>query len=232
MRFFPCLSLLVVFVYGVVVSTMPAAWAAEPLDLLSSQMKNGTLPGWTAFYESEQSDVGDVWKLDDKGILSCRGTPRGYICTQEKFADFVLELDWRVPPKKGPLKGGVLIRMTGPDRIWPKSLEAQINSGEAGDFWGLGGYSLQGPPERYTTMTHPDFGTLANLKKIADAEKPRGEWNHYKIVADGSIVTLEINGMMVNRATGCATAPGKICLTAEGNAIEFRNVRLTSLKEQ
>jgi len=33
----------------------------------------------------------------------------------------------------------------------------------------------------------------------------------------------------VNRATGCEKAPGAICLTAEGNPIEYRNVRLTRL---
>jgi len=42
-------------------------------------------------------------------------------------------------------------------------------------------------------------------------------------------VTLEINGQTVNRATACETTPGKILLTAEGTAIEFRNVRLRLL---
>lgn len=200
----------------------------KAIELLSRQTKNGQLPGWQAFHEGEQAEVGDVWALKD-GVLSCRGTPKGYIRTQKDFGSFILELDWRLPKREGPLNGGVLIRMTGPDQIWPKSLEAQINSGAAGDFWGLAGYELSDP--QGSTVTHPELGKLTHLKRTADAEKPPGTWNHYKIVADGSTVTLEINGRVVNRATDCETTPGGICLTAEGNRIEFRNVRLVPLEE-
>ena len=233
MRFPACLTPLT-FLWSWLILCALAASSAEraaaPIDLLPSQADNGQLPGWTAYHEEPEASVGEVWTLED-GLLSCRGTPRGYICTEREFGNFVLELDWRLPAEKGPLKGGVLIRMTGPDRIWPKSLEAQINSGEAGDFWGLAGYRLSGPTERFSSTTHPDFGKLVNLKRIVDAEKPRGQWNHYRIVADGATVTLEINGKMVNRATGCSATPGKICLTSEGNAIQFRNVKLTPLGE-
>ncbi len=135
------------------------------------------------------------------------------------------------PPGKEPGNGGVLIRTTGPDKIWPKSLEAQINAGDAGDFWGLDGYVLDGAAERKKMLEHPQFGKLTNVKKSAAAEKPAGQWNHYKIVADGPVVTLEINGQTVNRATGCETAPGKIVLTAEGSAIEFRNVQLHAISK-
>ncbi len=38
---------------------------------------------------------------------------------------------------------------------------------------------------------------------------------------------MKINGRIVNKATGCETTPGKICLTAEGDEIHFRNVQLT-----
>ncbi len=78
-------------------------------------------------------------------------------------------------------------------------------------------------------MQHDQFGTLRNLQKTEDAEKPLGQWNRYEIVADGETVTLKINGRMVNRATGCDVVAGKICLTSEGDEIHFRNVRLTPL---
>ena len=120
----------------------------------------------------------------------------------------------------------MLIRTTGPHKIWPRSLEAQINAGHAGDFWGLDGYSLQGPAERSKTIDESPFGRLINVAKMVDAEKPAGEWNQYEIVAQDGTVTLTINGQLVNEATGCDVVPGKICLTAEGDEIHFRNVRL------
>ena len=37
---------------------------------------------------------------------------------------------------------------------------------------------------------------------------------------------MMVNGKVVNKATKCDAHPGKICLTAEGSEIEFRNIRL------
>jgi hypothetical protein len=126
----------------------------------------------------------------------------------------------------------VLIRMTGEDKIWPKSLEAQLNAGGAGDFWGLVGFGLSGPATRLQQVPHDQFGPLTHLARTHDAERPPGQWNQYEIIAVGEQVTLKINGQEVNRATRCDTSPGKICLTAEGDEIHFRNVRLTPAGNQ
>jgi len=212
-------------------SSVPAAELREkPCELLTTQSLSGELAGWKAFHEDPQAKTGDVWKLTD-GVLSCRGAPKGYIYTEKDHANFVLKLEWRWPPGKEPGNGGVLLRMTGKHQIWPKSLEAQINVGDAGDFWGLGGYQLSGPSARFKSLEHPQFGKLANLKKLEAAEKPPGEWNQYEIVADGGTVRLKINGKVVNTATGCNPAPGKICLTAEGDEIHFRRVSLAPIEK-
>jgi hypothetical protein len=57
-------------------------------------------------------------------------------------------------------------------------------------------------------------------------ELPAGEWNQYEIVAAGPVVTLKVNGKLVNKTTRSDGHPGRICLTAEGNEIQFRNIRL------
>ena len=131
------------------------------------------------------------------------------------------------PQHLEPGNGGVLIRMTGEHTIWPVSLEAQLNAGNAGDFWGLAGYRLSGPSERMRTIDHREFGKLTNLKKIKALENPQGEWNTYEIIAEGATVTLIINGEEVNRAAGCDINPGRICLTSKGSEIQFRNVLVT-----
>lgn len=204
------------------------AVSAEPSQsLLVRQAANGQIAGWKAYCEEPMAPIAAVWKLSPDGVLACRGTPRGYLATEKKYVDFVLRLEWRWPPEK-PGKGGVLIRKSGPDKIWPKSLEAQINAGDAGDFWGLDGYRLAGPSERFKTLAHPLFGALANLKKTEPVERPAGQWNQYEIRAAGDQVTLIVNGRLVNRATGCVPTPGPICLTAEGTEIFYRNVTLTT----
>jgi len=184
---------------------------------------------WDCYLADPNAQLEDVWSIDDDGVLICKGTSLGYLYTKSDYGDFVLQLDWRWPPGKKPGNGGVLIRMTGQHRIWPKSLEAQLNTGEAGDFWGLDGYNLSGPAERMKTAEHKQFGKLTNLKKTEDMENPPGEWNTYEIIAEGNTVTLFINGWQVNKATGCGLNPGRICLTSEGDEIHFRNVEITPI---
>jgi len=188
------------------------------------------LDGWTTFSSSDGSvDHPDAWTVDG-GLLTTKGTPLGYIQTSEEFENFKLLVEWRWPPGKQPGKGGILVRISGDDMIWPRSLEAQINHPDAGDFWGLNGYNLDGPADRKQELDHPKFGHLINLRRTADAEKPSGQWNRYEIVARGDTVDLILNGRHVNRATGCDVLRGPVALTAEGDAIQFRRVEIIELK--
>lgn len=198
------------------------------IDLFNPPPGSANVVAWKAWHDDPNVKLEDVWLIRD-GMVICKGAPMGYVRTEQDFRNFVLKLEWRRPKDKKPGPGGVLVRMTGEDKIWPKSLEAQLNAGAAGDFWGLDGYQLSGPEDRSSSLEHPQFGKLTNVKKIKDAEKPPGEWNHYEIIADGDVVTLLVNGQEVNRATGCDVVPGKICLTAEGEEIHFRNVRLAPI---
>ncbi len=178
------------------------------------------------FSADPQTKMQDVWRVED-GVLICSGNPQGYVYTKGDMRDFTLKLEWRWPEGEKPGRGGVLIRMTGEHKIWPKSLEAQINAGDAGDFWGLAGYGLSGPAERTRSVENPKFGKLTNVKKVKDLEKPAGQWNTYEIIAEGDTVTLIINGEQVNKATGCDLDAGKICLTSEGDEIHFRNMTVS-----
>ncbi len=216
--------------FATLVSSALAADEAKPAAVDMFGPKAAKTVTWTAFSEDDGMKLEDVWKIAPESIV-CKGTPRGYLRTVEDFTDFVLELEWRWPQDQ-PGKGGVLIRTTGKDKIWPKCLEAQINAGDAGDFWGLDGYKLDGPKERMKTLETDQFGTLTNLKKTEPSEREAGEWNHYEIVARGGEVTLKINHRVVNKTTSCDVVPGKICLTSEGSEIHFRNVKITVLDKQ
>ena len=216
-----CLALAAVVIIS---AAGDAARAAE-----GSAITVPPLAGWTSFHE-EGAATADVWQVRD-GVLVCKGSPKGYLYTEADHKDFVMELEWRWPGQGKAGNGGVLIRTTGPNKIWPRSLEAQLNTGNAGDFWGLDGYDFDGPEDRMQRLEHPQFGKLTNLKKTEDAERPAGQWNHYKITARGPIVTLEVNGKKVNEARRCDDVAGKICLTAEGDEIHFRNVRIVPLEK-
>jgi type 1 glutamine amidotransferase len=193
----------------------------RPLKTSSIQLFNGRdLTGWTWVGKSE-SKIADVWSVDAAGELVCKGEPAGYIRTVADYTNYVLELDWRWNPAAGGNRNsGVLLRMIEEDGVWPKSLEAQLMDGNAGDFWII---------REFPATTDPARTNGRNCKKTHANEKPAGEWNHYKITVDHGTVTLEVNGQVLNVAQDVLEVPGKICLQSEGAEIRFKNVVLTPL---
>ena len=180
-----------------------------------------SLKGWTPFLPG--GDPAVTWTVAD-GVLRCTGTPAGYIATEALYTSFILELEWRFDPAKGAGNSGVLVRVQQPDEVWPTSMEAQLMSGRAGDIWNIGDFPMVTDASR-TTGRH-------TAMEGASTERPLGEWNRYRIVVDGPVLELYVNGELKNRATGCRTVPGRIALQSEGAWIEFRDIRLTPLPDR
>ncbi|MBI2823404.1 MAG: DUF1080 domain-containing protein [Planctomycetia bacterium] len=179
------------------------------------------LAGWTYFLNDPNAKMEDVWTIAD-GVLICKGKPIGYIRTKDDYTNYVLRLEWRFDPAKGAGNSGVLLRVVGPDKVWPKSIEAQLQSREAGDFWNIDMFPMKVDPARTKGR---------NTKKLKETnEKPLGEWNNYEITVDHGTITLKVNGEVQNVATECEEVPGKIGLQSEGAEIQFRNIRLTPIK--
>jgi type 1 glutamine amidotransferase len=179
------------------------------------------LSGWQ-FFLDDGSDPKAVWSVGSDGVLVCKGTPAGYIQTEREYRNFVLELDWRWDPAVTEGRNsGVLLRKIGPDKIWPKALEAQLMDGNAGDFWLIDGFPATTVPERTNGR---------NAKKTHANEKPAGEWNRYRITVDRGTVTLEVNGEVLNEARDVLEVPGRIALQSEGAPIHFKDIHLTPIE--
>lgn len=183
------------------------------------------LTGWTFHLSDPAARMEDVWRVDPRErVLICRGNPVGYIRTTKDYTSFILRLQWRFSPiTKQAGNGGVLLRVTGPDKVWPRSIEAQLQSGGAGDIWLIDGAPLNTPPERV------DPNVPRHRLHIRANERPIGEWNDYEIVCDGPAVTLKVNGVALNAGDGAEVVAGKIALQSEGAEIHFRNIRLIPL---
>ncbi len=168
------------------------------------------LDGWT--FSSENEDA--AWFVKD-GILVDKGRPTGYIRTTKDYTNYVLRMQLRHISKGN---GGVLLRMVGPDKVWPRSIEAQGQSDAMGDIWNIDKFPMKVDPSR-TNGRHTGKMHKSN-------EKPIGQWNEYEINLDKSNLELYVNGLLQNTATECWETPGKICLQAEGSPMEFRNIVL------
>jgi hypothetical protein len=201
----------------------PAADAGKPVQLFNGK----DLSGWV-WIQGERKDgqpevtINDVWSVKEGGVIHNKGRPGGYIRTEKDYTNFKLTLEWRFPAKPG--NGGVLLRMQPPDKVWPKSIEAQLQHQQAGDFWNIDEFPMKAAPERTKGR---------NTKKMHPSnEKPLGEWNRYEIIVDGGTVELKVNDLVQNVATECEVIAGKICLQSEGSEMEFRNVELTELPDK
>ncbi|MBK9120331.1 MAG: DUF1080 domain-containing protein [Phycisphaerales bacterium] len=188
----------------------------EPADTGVLLFNGRDLAGWTAYFP-DGTKMEDVWRVED-GILICKGQPAGYLRTKEQFTNFRLTLQWRWNPATQQAgNSGVLLRVIGEEKVWPRCVEAQLQHGNAGDFWNIGDFPMQ---------TEPDRTQGRNTRKLVAAERPVGEWNEYDILVDGGRIALRINGQLVNEASDVLEVPGWIGLQSEGTEIHFREIRI------
>lgn len=216
------------FAFSLALACVQTALSAAPLvkDTAPVQLFNGRdLAGLQVFTESASADPATAWKIED-GLLRCVGTGKGYVRTTNAHADYTLRLEWRWPAKPG--NSGVMVNLTGPDAIWPKSIECQLANGRAGDF----AFFSDARSREEIVSRNPSGVSTGRLARDAAAgavEKPAGEWNVYEITVAGDTITVSVNGVQVNRMTGVTPSGGLIAFQAEGALIDFRNIVLTPL---
>jgi hypothetical protein len=184
------------------------------------QLFDGTgFDGWVRYLKDGQGDVDQVWSVKPGGLLACTGNPKGYMRTEKAYKDYHFRMEYRWTGKTG--NNGVLVHMTGEDTVWPKSLECQGMFHNQGDFFEIGGFEFN----EHKSGGHRVKGRRV-LKYGEHNEKEAAEWNVYEVWAVGDTVRPYVNGKLMNEASGCVIAAGKICLQSEGAPIEFRNITL------
>jgi 3-keto-disaccharide hydrolase len=185
---------------------------------------NGTdFTGWKLFTREPDYDVTKVWSVKN-GVIRCEGKPAGYMRTEKAYADYLFHAEWRWPGEKGG-NSGVLVHMSGPGVVWPKSLECQLYSGNAGDLWVIGGLE---------TAEHAKANERVKgrrtIKLKDSSEKPLGQWSTYDIICKDDWIVVLVNGVLQNVATKCSERSGKICLQSEGTPVEFHNIYIEPLE--
>ena len=191
--------------------------AAEPKKLFNGK----DLDGWTFDVIDPKVKPAEIWSVVD-GNLVCKGKPPGVIRTNADFENYELTVEWRWAPGGKPGNSGLLIHASKPREmfVWPKSIEVQLGTGNAGDFWMIG-----------ESVTVAD--TTANgrrwMKRQESTEKPPGDWNTMRVRCEGTKITVWVNGTLMNEGTGLSATKGAICLQSEGAEIHFRKVELTPI---
>jgi hypothetical protein len=184
------------------------------------------LSGWSVFLDpKKEADPTKVFTVQD-GIIVCEGTPFGYLITDKEYENYILKVQWRWGQKvhgRGR-NSGVFVHVVGPNKIWPKSVEAQLMADHAGDFWLVDNFKMKVDAQRQDPKVARHFYRMKN-----HVEKAVGEWNQYEIACKGDSIRLEINGQLVNEGSEAELSKGKILLQSEGAEIHFKDVVLKQL---
>ena len=199
---------------------------------------NGTdLSGWEADVPARDADEGAPDSFIVRGgMLVSLGKPPGHLVTKKTYRDYRLEVEYRFPGEGGNC--GVLVHSSTPRalyKMFPQSIEVQMNSGDAGDFWCIQ-EDIKVPdmearrPRKDGQKWGGAEGDARRVLNLTDgSEKPLGEWNTMAVEARGRSVTVWVNGDLVNDGFDSTADRGKIAIQAEGTEVEFRRVEIGPL---
>jgi len=170
------------------------------------------------------------------GLLVSLGEPRGHLISDSSFRDYRLEVEYRFPGTPG--NAGVLVHASTPRALYgmfPKSIEVQMESGNAGDFWCIV-EDITVPEMEKRRGPQAEWGiTEGKARRIINltdgSEKPLGEWNTMVIEAVGRAVRVWVNGVLVNDGSNATADHGQIAVQSEGSEVEFRKISLTPITE-
>ena len=182
-------------------TVLSALWAAAGAAAERISLFDGkTLKGWTVLKCEAEVDSGEIFLKAGNGLVQ----------SEQKYGDFVLELDWK-NLKQDKYDSGIYFRydetmMTGKGP-WPPRYQCNLCKGDEGNVAGVKG-----------------------AKPGSDLVKP-GEWNHFKLTVKGATAELEINGKPAWKGEGLeGPKEGFIALQAEvpgGGQFRFKNIYLT-----
>lgn len=173
----------------------------------------------------------ETWSVED-GVIHCTGVPTGALRTPRQYENFELELDWRHLKPGG--NAGVFIwasPLAAPGVPFLRAIEVQVLDN---------GYDVKGKNEWYTThgdvfpihgSTMKPFGRHNGMRSFPSEERSHSspEWNHYRIVCNGGVIRLSVNGKEVSGGEDCNYRKGYLGLESEGSPVEFRNIRIKEL---
>jgi len=232
------LSAVLAPVIALATDTPPPAASEAIVPARVTPLFNGKdLSGWTADVPARDKDPnGPPSFVVRNGMLVSLGEPQGHLVTDAAYRDYRLVVEYRFPGKGGNC--GVLVHASRPRalyKMFPQSIEVQMMSGDAGDFWCIQ-ETIEVPDMETRRPRKPGEkwggaeGDARRILNLTDhSEKPLGEWNTMAIEARGRSLTVWVNGDLVNAGTNATADRGKIALQAEGTEVEFRKVEIGPL---
>jgi hypothetical protein len=155
--------------------TLTLTAAANPVPLFDGK----TFTGW-------EGDTNTVWRIEDgalvAGSLTAKQEKNNFLATTKTYGDFELTLKWKLEGTEGFVNGGVQFRTERiPNHHEVSGYQADLGKGYDG--------ALYDESRRKKILAQPAPEVLAK------AQKPVGEWNDYRIRAEGRRIQIWLNGI-------------------------------------
>ncbi len=178
-----------------------------------------TLDGWHEFSSK------DKWEMKD-GLLHCEGGGGGGLMTNNEFANFELELEYRTEPGGN---SGVWVHVP------PDLKDSQKPSYEGNEI-----QILDDDAKEYAKLRPEQYcGSLYDvLPAKRGATKPAGQWGKMTIVCDQERIRVTLNGQVIldgrfdhrpekyESHPGLKRTTGLIGLQNHTGPLDFRNIRI------
>ena len=206
-------ALAALLVVGAVSQTALAADDWKPL------FNGKDLTGWKAV-----DGPAEAWRVID-GNLSCSGGGGGWLSTTKEYANFEIELEFRVPVGGN---SGVFLRSPHEGNPAFAGMEVQVLDDGADEYKAL-------QPAQYCGSV---YGIAAATPRVT--KKP-GDWQTMRIVCDKRQVKVWINGTQVVDANlddhpdkvkehpGIKRTTGYVDLQNHGSQLDYRKLRIKEL---
>jgi hypothetical protein len=138
-----------------------------------------TFMGW-------EGNIDTVWHIQEgaltAGSLEKKQEKNDFLATTKEFSDFELTLKWKLEGTEGFVNGGVQFRTKRiPNHHEVSGYQADLGAGYDG--------ALYDESRRNKILAKPTEEVLAK------AIKPVGQWNDYRIRAEGPRIQLWLNGI-------------------------------------
>jgi hypothetical protein len=199
--------------------------ADEANTLLGSRGNDGFTALWDG--ESFAGWEGDLAGYEIAGgAIRCKPGTGGNLFTAASYADFVVRLQFRLPPGGN---NGLAIRYAGQGVPAYAGLEVQVLDDGAAKHATLQPWQYHGSV----------YGLVASHRGYL---RPAGDWNHQEVTVRGSRVTVELNGTVIVDAdlagvtsqlgaehAGKDRREGRFGFCGHGDAVEFRAITLRPL---
>lgn len=182
-----------------------------------------SLDGWVNKTEDGKENSDSKWSVKEGALVAAPGS--GWLSTKEKYGDFALKLEWRVPENGN---SGVFLRVP------------ELKPGQHPHVEGIEVQVLDdnGPQYKGKLQPYQYAGSIYGAVPSKDSGyKGAGEWNMFEITCRAETIEVVMNGNKVATADvmkieSLQNRPrrGYIGLQNHGSGVEYRKIEIKVLE--